>query len=319
MSSTARDPVDAAVAGWLVRYARAGPVLVGVSGGADSLALALAVRREVGNRGVAVTVDHGLQAGSGARAAHTAELLRSRGFERVERRTVEVGDSGGPEAAARAARLDALRAGADELGANTPILLGHTMDDQAETVLLGLGRGSGPRSIAGMRAWRAPFGRPLLGVRRSDTEASCRAAGLEFWTDPHNADPRYTRVRLRHEVLPLLEQVLGGGVTAALARTAALVDDDLTALDELAASVHAGLCNPAPAVVGLAPLAAALRRRVLRRWLQDNKIGELTADHYERIDSVLIQRVVPGAQVRLPGGIDLMVRDGVLQLVPVVR
>ncbi|MEJ7649702.1 MAG: tRNA lysidine(34) synthetase TilS [Nakamurella sp.] len=319
MSDTARDPVDVAVTDWLARYAPTGPVVVGVSGGADSLALALAVRQRAGDRAVAVTVDHGLQPGSTDRAQRTAELLRHSGFQTVLLRTVDVGAAGGPEAAARTARLAALRSVAGECGLATPILLAHTMDDQAETVLLGLGRGSGPRSIAGMRAWRAPFGRPLLGVRRSDTEASCRAAGLEFWTDPHNADPRYTRVRLRHEVLPLLEQVLGGGVTAALARTAALIDDDLTALDELAASLHAGLCNPAPTVAGLAPLAAALRRRVLRRWLQDNKIGELTADHYARIDDVLILRSVPGAQVRLPGGIDLTVKNGVLQLVPVAR
>lgn len=319
MSGTTRDPVDVAVTDWLARYAPTGPVVVGVSGGADSLALALALRQRAGDRAVAVTVDHGLQLGSADRAATTAELLRHSGFQTVMLRTVDVGTAGGPEAAARTARLAALRSVADECRPGTPILLAHTMDDQAETVLLGLGRGSGPRSIAGMRAWRAPFGRPLLGVRRSDTEASCRAAGLEFWTDPHNTDPRYTRVRLRHEVVPLLEQVLGGGVTAALARTAALIDDDLTALDELAAALHAGLCNPDPTVAGLAPLAPALRRRVLRRWLQDNEIGELTADHYERIDDVLIGRSVPGSQVRLPGGIDLTEADGVLQLVPVVR
>lgn len=311
-------PVEVAVAAWLARYAPDGPLIVAVSGGADSLALALAVHRLAGTRAVAATVDHGLQVGSAARAAHTVDLLRGLGFDRVELLAVEVDGVGGPEAAARTARLDALRLAAVRLGVMIPILLAHTMDDQAETVLLGLGRGSGPRSIAGMRAWRPPFGRPLLGVRRADTEASCRAAEVEFWTDPHNADPRYTRVRLRHEVLPLLEQVLGGGVTAALARTAALVDDDLLALDEQAASLLAALCRPDPSATELTRLPVALRRRVLRIWLHTNGISDLTADHFARIDALLAQRG-PRSRIRLPGAVDLALLDGDLRLLPVLR
>ena len=100
------------------------------------------------------------------------------------------------------------------------MLLAHTLDDQAETVLLGLGRGSGARSIAGMRPYDPPWCRPLLGVRREVTHAACVELGLNVWHDPHNSDRRFTRSRLRSEVLPLMEEVLGGGVAEALARTA---------------------------------------------------------------------------------------------------
>ncbi len=139
--------------------------------------------------------------------------------------------AGGPEAAARTARYAALDAARD----GAPVLLAHTLDDQAETVLLGLGRGSGSRSIAGMRPYDPPWCRPLLGVRRAVTRAACAELGLTPWQDPHNADRRFTRVRLRAEVLPLLEDVLGGGVAEALARTAAALREDTDTLDDLAA------------------------------------------------------------------------------------
>ena len=108
---------------------------------------------------------------------------------------VVVDGGGGLEAAARRARYGALRAARPH--PDSPVLLGHTLDDQAETVLLGLGRGSGARSLAGMRTWDPPWLRPLLGLRRADTAAACRSQGLTFWDDPHNVDPRFTRVRLR--------------------------------------------------------------------------------------------------------------------------
>src|SRR6185312_15719355 len=156
-----------------------------------------------------------------------------------------------------------------------------TLDDQAETVLLGLGRGSGPRSIAGMVEHRPPFWRPLLGVRRSATRAACADQGLPVWDDPWNADPDYTRARLRAEVLPLLEDVLGGGVAPALARTAAQLRDDLDALDALAAAELARLDL---GVTGLpaepvAALPTALRRRVLRGWLRAGAVPDLQAVH----------------------------------------
>jgi tRNA(Ile)-lysidine synthase len=223
-----------------VRGALCGDVVVACSGGADSLALAAATVFEAPRAGVRaglVTVDHGLQPGSAEQATRVAQLGYELGFDPVEVVRVDVGADGGPEAAARTARYAALDALASALDAS--VLLGHTLDDQAETVLLGLGRGSGPRSVAGMAVRDGRRLRPFLGLRRATTEAACAALGLTPWRDPHNTDPSFQRARLRHEVLPLLEDVLQGGVVEALGRTAGLLREDLEALDELvAAAAH---------------------------------------------------------------------------------
>ncbi|WP_460867234.1 tRNA lysidine(34) synthetase TilS, partial [Rhodococcus aerolatus] len=222
--------VRRAVRAWCAEHGP-GPVAVACSGGADSLALTAAAVAEAGPV-TALVVDHALQPGSAAVADRAAATARTMGCAQARVLTVAVTGPGGPEAAARRARRAALRGAADG-----PVLLGHTLDDQAETVLLGLGRGSGARSLAGMRAWDPPWGRPLLGVRRADTAAACAELGLDPWHDPHNDDPAFTRVRLRHEVLPLLEEVLAGGVAAALARTAAQLREADAALDAVAAAV----------------------------------------------------------------------------------
>ncbi|MGY1732647.1 tRNA lysidine(34) synthetase TilS [Geodermatophilus sp. SYSU D01045] len=293
------------------------PVLVAVSGGADSLALAAAVAFEAPRAGVpagAVTVDHGLQPGSAQRARDTAGLLRGTGLDPVLVVPVEVGTDGGPEAAARAARYAALARCARERGAR--IALGHTLDDQAETVLLGLGRGSGPRSVAGMVAERPPFWRPLLGVRRATTRAACAALGLPVWDDPWNTDPAYRRARLRAEVLPLLEEVLGGGVAPALARTADLLREDLDALDALAGDHLARLAGPdGLPVPDLARLPAALRRRVLRGWLRGAGVGDLQAVHLAAVDALLTGWRGQGP-VALPGGAEALRASGRLVLRP---
>ena len=191
-------------------------VAVALSGGADSTALTAGALAE-GAVVHALVVDHGLQPGSARVAAQAAASAIRLGAASARVLTVTVGSDGGMEAAARTARYAALR----DATQRWPVLLGHTLDDQAETVLLGLGRGSGGRSIHGMRAWNPPWGRPLLGVRRATTRQMCADLGVETYDDPHNAAPEFTRVRLREEVLPLLENVLGGGVVAALGRTAA--------------------------------------------------------------------------------------------------
>ncbi|HVQ94828.1 MAG TPA: tRNA lysidine(34) synthetase TilS [Mycobacteriales bacterium] len=221
-------------------------VLVACSGGPDSVALAAAtaaVARALDLPAGLVTVDHGLQPGSADRATAVADLGRRLGLHPIRVIRVRVGTAGGPEAAARAARYAGLAEVAAATGAGY-VLLGHTLDDQAETVLLGLGRGSGPRSVAGMRPVDPPWLRPLLGVRRAATVGACRAEGLATWADPHNTDPRYTRVRLRQEALPLLEDVLRGGVAEALARTATLLREDLDALDAEAGRVAAAVTLP---------------------------------------------------------------------------
>lgn len=255
---------------------------MGLSGGADSLALtavAAALRPTV-----ALIVDHGLQAGSADVARAAREHALRLGCVGAHILSVTVGSDGGPEAAARTARYTALDQARDGL----PVLLAHTLDDQAETVLLGLGRGSGPRSIAGMREFDPPWGRPLLTVRRTVTRAACAELGLPPWEDPHNADSRFTRVRLRTEVLPLLEDVLGGGVAGALARTAAALREDTEALDALAARALVEARHGAGLqIAALAGLPAAVRRRVLRLWLLEGGAHDLTSAQIHAVDALV--------------------------------
>ena len=300
------------------------PVLAACSGGADSVALAAALAFEARAAGVrvgGVTVDHGLQPGSAARAETTAALLRDLGLGPVLVRRVEVGAEGGPEGAARAARYGTLAQVAREQGAR--IALGHTLDDQAETVLLGLGRGSGPRSVAGMLPERTDgavtWWRPLLGVRRETTRQACADQGLPVWDDPWNTDPAYTRARLRAEVLPLLEEVLGGGVAPALARTAELLREDLEALDGLAAAELARLAAESPGAglpaQSLQALPAALRRRVLRGWLRAAGIPDLQAVHLRAVEA-LATRWRGQGPVDLPGGAGVARASGTLMVLP---
>ncbi|RNE67388.1 tRNA lysidine(34) synthetase TilS [Cryobacterium tepidiphilum] len=251
---------------------QAGPVLVALSGGADSLALAAATAFEApraGLRAGAVIVDHGLQAGSADAAAQAAQAARELGLDPVLVRAVVVaGDGSGPESAARAARYRAFEEAMRDTGA-THVLLGHTLDDQAETVLLGLARGSGPTSLQGMSSVTGPYLRPLLGIRRATTQQYCRDAGLSPWADPQNGDPRYARVRVRQRVLPTLEQELGPGVAEALARTAEQLREDADALDALVLEVIEEICEPAEGgiAVSVGALAAnppALRQRIIR-------------------------------------------------------
>jgi tRNA(Ile)-lysidine synthase len=312
------------------------PVLVACSGGADSLALAAATAFEASRAGVQaglVTVDHGLQPGSAEQAAHVAGLGHDLGLDPVLTLTVTVGTAGGPEAAARTARYATLHGLAQRLGAD--VLLGHTLDDQAETVLLGLGRGSGPRSITGMAAADPPYLRPLLGLRRATTEAACAALGLTPWADPHNADPRFQRVRLRTQVLPLLDEVLQGGVAPALARTAGLLRDDLEALDRWAEAALAAATpcgdQQRPAVVGghssavdhlevgaLADLPRAVRTRVLRAWTQRAGAGPLSAERTAALDALVTEWHGQGP-VPLPGAIDVRRESGRLEAHPRAR
>ncbi|WP_153505055.1 tRNA lysidine(34) synthetase TilS [Cumulibacter manganitolerans] len=270
-------------------------VTVAVSGGADSLALCSAVLFEARDDVVVhgVTIDHGLQDGSAQRAADVRDWMAAAGCVTARAIGVDVGIAGGPEGAARAARYGAL-----SVARHGDVLLGHTLDDQAETVLLGLGRGSGPRSLRGMAAYDPPWGRPLLGVRRAQTRDYCAALGIAAWDDPHNADPRFTRVRLRTEALPLLEDILGGGVAGALARTAEqLRETDLEAdADAICALLGAEL-DPRQ----LARFSDPTRRAVVKRWLDARLGGFTAAAHVEAVDA-LIARYHGQGPVYLPGG-----------------
>ena len=296
-------------------------VLVACSGGADSLALAAAaafVAPRLGLRAGGVTVDHGLQPGSAERAGEVLALLSGLGLDPVRRATVTVpppATAAGPEAAARRARYAALDVAARECAAAV-VLLGHTLDDQAETVLLGLARGSGGRSLAGMPARRGPYRRPLLAVRRATTGAACAELGLEPWQDPHNRDFRFTRARVRHQALPALEAALGPGVAEALARTAGQLRADAECLDDLAFAESGQLRNSASDPAGLdATWLAALPQAIRARVLRDAAImagcphGALTAGHVDRIDA-LVTAWRGQRWVDLPGGMRARRRDG---------
>jgi tRNA(Ile)-lysidine synthase len=302
-------------------------VVVACSGGADSLALAAATAFEAPRAGVQaglITVDHGLQDGSAQHAHAVAQLGYELGFDPVEVIRVDVGTAGGPEAAARTARYAALDNASRALDA--VVLLGHTLDDQAETVLLGLGRGSGPKSIAGMARLDGRYARPFLPLRRATTAAACEALGLQPWDDPHNSDPSYQRVRLRREVLPLLEDVLQGGVAEALARTADLLRADVETLDEAAqVALASQVVRPSArvdvpeggqlAVAALASLPRAIRTRVLRLWAGAAGAELLSAERTAALDGLITDWHGQGP-IELPGGISVRRTSGTLELAP---
>ena len=287
-------------------------ILVACSGGADSLALAAAAQFEGARAGIlvgAVIIEHGLQEATKDVASLTAKLLGELGLAPVLVREVEVSSdpaAGGTEAAARTARYDELAIAAEALDAKF-VMLGHTLDDQAETVLLGLTRGSGPRSIAGMQAVNGLWLRPLLGIRRETTEAFCRDSALDFWVDPHNSDEQFTRVRIRRNVLPLLEKELGPGVAQALARTAEILAEDLAyfegqALAEFQRMAKVGSTGIELEVAELERLPKVIRIRVFQKALellgQQNSRTHLTAVN-ELIENWHGQKelTLPGARV----------------------
>ncbi|QDY78286.1 tRNA lysidine(34) synthetase TilS [Streptomyces qinzhouensis] len=299
--------------------AATGPlVLVACSGGADSMALASALAfeaRKLNIRAGGITVDHGLQDGSDLRAAEVANRLATMGLDPVEAVSVRVGRDGGPEAAARDARYAALDAAAERHGA-VAVLLGHTRDDQAETVLLGLARGSGIRSLSGMAAvsgHRRRYRRPFLELDRQTARKACLVQALPVWDDPHNADPAYTRSRLRHEGLPALEKALGKGVVEALARTAQLSRDDADALDTWAADAAAAVRDETGQLdcAKLYALPPAVRRRVLRRAAIDagSPAGSLFARHVEEVDRLITGWRGQGA-INLPGRVEARRQSG---------
>ncbi|MFL6100049.1 MAG: tRNA lysidine(34) synthetase TilS [Actinomycetales bacterium] len=274
----------------------AAPVLVACSGGPDSLALASAtafVAQQLGVRAGAVVVDHQLQAGSAEVAAGAARTATELGLDPVEVLTVRVtataGD--GPEAAARAARYGALDAAAARRGAMA-VLLGHTSDDQAESVLLGLLRGSGARSLSGMPARRGIYRRPFLRLSRETTAKACAELGLAPWADPHNVDPAYARARARRLVSDVAEQ-LGSGVRTGLARSAELLRADDEALETWAAREYDALLLPGDApgldCAALAGLPAAVRLRVLRRaaLAAGARPPDLSSTHLAALDALV--------------------------------
>lgn len=291
-------PASLAVAQAVAAVLPQGPVTVGCSGGADSLALALGARWAAPRCGAevhCVVIDHGLQTGSKEVARRVVDLLADEGIPAESRRVSIAADaSGGPEAAARDARLESLARG------GSPVLLGHTLDDQAESVLLGLLRGSGTRSLAGMARTRGPFIRPLLELRRTTTVAACQEWGVSPWQDPHNDEDRFRRVRARRH-LGDLATALGRDVAPALARSARLARMDADLLDQLATEAAAGLDMDGDLpVAAVRDLPDALRLRLVRDWLAPQASPVFSMAHVMAVDALITDWRGQGA-VDLPG------------------
>lgn len=303
----ARNAIDAMAHGQFV--------LLGVSGGADSLALAVAAAELVRAgklRAGAVIIDHGLQPASAEVAATAAEQCTALGLDPVLIRQV---DTTADEAAARNARYAAFEQAADATGAQA-VLLAHTLDDQAEQVLLGLVRGSGTRSLAGIPARRGRYLRPLLELRRGDMEQICTQAGLSWWQDPSNAEVRYRRNRIRHAVLPMLHAELGPHVSGALAATAKLAAQDAEALDGWAQRCYAdwGAAATLP-LAGLLEVPLAISSRVLRLAAVAAGAGTPTR---ERTEALLRLAGLDGPKSKSAGPVQLEGHVAVYRRGPVI-
>jgi tRNA(Ile)-lysidine synthase len=268
---TIRDSWD------LLNLDKGSTVSVACSGGADSLALASAALFE-GNRAdinvIACIVNHNLQEGSMEVALRTKRVLTEIGFDVVEIMDVHIQQNSlGMEAAARNARYGALTEFATKHNVALT-MLGHTLDDQAETVLLGLARGSGAKSIAGMPTLSPDdkYLRPLLGITRKETVAYCEDVGLDYWSDPQNLDTKFSRVKVRLNVLPVLEEEIGPGIASALSRTAEILQDDLEYLEAQADDAFKEITTTTNNSVvidteGLEKLPKALATRVIHKSL----------------------------------------------------
>jgi tRNA(Ile)-lysidine synthase len=269
-------------------------LLIAVSGGADSLALAAACEFEAKKLGLkiaAAVIDHSLQNNSDKVAAQTAKTLAALGFEEVVVKKIAVGKAGGPEAAARTARYTALETLRQKTKSHF-IVLGHTSSDQAETVLLGLVRGSGSKSLSGMSAKTGLLLRPLLGIERSTTEAFCKDSGIKYWSDPQNKDEKFLRVMIRKHVLPFLEKQLGGSVAASLVRTSDQLREDNTYLEAQADKSFKKYAKVSGSGIGfdakaLEKLPAAILNRVIKKAL-DSFGSESSRTHVLAVSDLVL-------------------------------
>ena len=292
-------------------------VLVAASGGADSSALAAALLLECKTKSIkviALIIDHGLQKNSADVTHETKRTLTKIGYENIEIRRVSVEITDGLEASARRARYQALNDVANSHNA-VAIFLGHTRDDQAETVLLGLARGSGSRSLSGMASRVDRYRRPLLSITRAQTEAACEEAGIKFWQDPHNQSMEFTRVRVREVVLPTMEKEIGPGISDALARSAKLLRDDADALDYLSEEIFSKLEPASLEISKLELQPRAIRTRILRRaiYLAGAPQGSLSAEHIEPVEALITAWKGQGP-ISLPGGVTAARISGRLSL-----
>jgi len=315
--STAGTPslweIRKAVKPWIADSSQT--ILFGCSGGADSMALALALFLEANQtKVIPVVVDHGLQDGSAQITSQTISKLKEIGYTQVETAVAQVKITDGLEASARRARYQIFNQFIDTYRPKY-FLLAHTLNDQAETVLLGLARGSGARSLSGMAVENNIYVRPLLKISRQTTVAACREGGIEIWSDPHNDDLRFARVRTRKNVLPNLEENLGPGITEALVRSADLLRDDADALDSFAREYFAQTDPLNLSVSELERLPKAIRTRVLRLaiYKAGAPTGSLSAEHINGAEA-LISDWHGQKELSLPGDVKLLRNSGRITL-----
>jgi tRNA(Ile)-lysidine synthase len=303
---------------------RGDTLVAAVSGGADSVALldALAsLRRRRGFRVVAAHLDHGLRPGSSDDAAFCAALCERlavplvRGTADVRARAGR--ERGGLEQAARRERYLFLRRVREEESA-VAIALAHTLDDQAETLLLRLLRGSGATGLSGMRTRSADLLRPLLEVSRREVLEHLRERGLSWREDPSNADPAHRRNRVRHELLPYLEARFNPRARAVLARTAGLLADEAAHLRAEAEALLArdSRVEGSSIVLPRATLAEApkaLARAAVRQALaRTGGLAQVGAGHVDRVLELARAKATPGCRVPLPGGREArLTREGI--------
>jgi tRNA(Ile)-lysidine synthase len=310
--ASASVAIRSAVKPFLEKLEAGDSFLVAVSGGADSLALAQALFIEsqpLALNAIAITIDHQLQENSHLQAERVAEQLKEIGYGQVITKKVLVSLDSGLESGARDARYAAINESVEETKA-VKVFLGHTRNDQAESVLLGLARGSGARSLSAMAAENGIFLRPLLAITREETEAACNEWGLDFWSDPHNLNTDFTRVKVRREVIPYLEEHLDPGISRALVRTAALLRDDADALDLWAEREASDLeCDR------LAQLPKAIRTRIIRKaaLAAGATPGKLTFEQVGAIDALICAWKGQG-EVSLAGGVKVERISGRLSL-----
>ena len=309
--------IRSVVRSFLAQHEAGDCILVAVSGGADSLALAYAISKEaplLSLKVIGVTVDHQLQSGSGEQAKKVIAELDKMGITENEIAKVKVEITEGLEASARSARYEALEKIAQKFNA-VAIYLGHTRDDQSESVLLGLARGSGTRSLSAMASINGKYIRPLLSITRIETLGLCAESGISPWMDPHNFDLQFTRVRVRTDVLPNLEKNLGPGISEALARSAHLLRDDADALDAWAENEIASMDLSNLECEVLAALPRAIRTRIIRRAIYSAGApsGSLSADHVSAVEALVTSWSGQGA-AHLPGGVKVSRLSGRLSL-----
>ncbi len=308
--------IRSAVRVWLEKFEAGDAIIVAVSGGADSLALVSALAQEAPKKSVrviGVTIDHQLQSGSGDQAKKVVEQLKTIGIL-TQAVQVKVEITQGLEASARKARYEALDKVALQESA-VAIFLGHTRDDQAENVLLGLGRGSGTRSLSAMSAQNGKYIRPLLSITREQSVGACAEVNLIPWVDPHNSDKQFARVRVRLEAIPILEKTIGPGISAALARSADLLRDDADALDAWAAREMVGMeLNDLDCKI-LESLPRAIRTRILRAaiYAAGAPSGAVNAEHVSAVEALVTAWSGQGA-AHLPGNVKVERFSGRLSL-----